>query len=80
MNIDTGEIRPWAALSDEERKSGRWMPLPDKDENGQPISARRRSLLDDMDLPQAQYPAERSDSKGRTYRLNALGQYERSDR
>lgn len=39
-NLDTGEIRPWASLTNEERESGRWVPLPDKDENGEPVLAR----------------------------------------
>lgn len=81
MNIDTGEIRPWASLSEEERKSGRWIALPETDESGQPIQARydREAAMREFfkDVPQAQYGEERIGSNGRTYRVNALGQYER---
>ena len=47
MNVDTGEIRSWASLTEKERTSGRWIALPETDENGQPIRARRESTLED---------------------------------
>lgn len=27
MNIDTGEVKPWDALTAEEKASGKWVPL-----------------------------------------------------
>ena len=47
-NMDTGEIRPWKDLSAKEKASGKWIPLPSHDENGEPVSARPRTMLDDL--------------------------------
>ncbi len=28
MNTETGEVKPFSELTDEERNSGKWIPLP----------------------------------------------------
>lgn len=37
MNMDTGVVRAMSELTERERKSGKWVPLPSHDENGRPI-------------------------------------------
>jgi len=27
VNIDTGEIKPWEDLTDEDKRSGKWVPV-----------------------------------------------------
>jgi hypothetical protein len=51
VNIDPtsnrhGEIVAWDSLTDAEQKSGSWIKLPTHDENGQPVMARRQSLME----------------------------------
>ena len=40
MNIETGEIKPWDSLTDEQQKSGEWIKLPTHDENGVALAQR----------------------------------------
>jgi len=51
MNMETGEIRAWDALSAEEQRSGKWVKLPPHDSDGH-CMARRKSLVGDL-LPPA---------------------------
>lgn len=85
MNIDTGEIRAWASLSEEERKSGRWIQLPGTDEDGQPIRCRKDAeheaseILRELagDAPRGEFGKPRIGSNGRAYVVNDRGQYQR---
>lgn len=53
MNVDPtsnryGEIVAWDSLSEADQQSGKWIKLPATDENGQPVMARRRSLIEEL--------------------------------
>jgi hypothetical protein len=53
VNIDPtsnrhGEIVQWDSLSEADQKSGQWIKLPTHDENGQPVMARRISLIEEI--------------------------------
>lgn len=41
-NIETGEVRWWDDLSDDEKKSGKWIQIPDGTEGGK---ARPRAIF-----------------------------------
>jgi hypothetical protein len=52
MNVQTGEIKAWDSLTEEQRKSGEWVRLPPHDSDGH-CNARRRTMLDTLFPPTA---------------------------
>lgn len=70
MNVETGEIRRWDALTAEEQNSGEWIKLPRYDENGVLLGYRVKRLFADLPARDAGVlkflsPARRFDANGK---------------
>lgn len=48
MNIDTGELRPWDELTDEEKLGGKWVRLSDRVMPSRPSPANRQVREDEV--------------------------------
>ena len=70
MNMQTGEIRRWDSLTEEQQQSGEWIKLPPHDLDGHHMT-RRRSLFDSL-LQQDARPAP-SPAPDRRGSFDALG-------
>lgn len=66
-NMETGEVRRWDSLTDKEKKSGKWIQIPDGTEGGFAREAGAQKIIDELFPP-------KSDKRMRDDVQRAIGQ------
>ena len=75
MNVQTGEIRPWDSLTEEQQKSGEWIKLPTHDENGVAMAKHQpgAGILDQLFGPKGAAANRLPDALRQPRRFDATG-------